>query len=104
MLKSLSLLVRRPDLTHDQFVSHWTEVHAPLARAIPQLRRYVQNHLPAGAAGEVDGIAELWFDSAADRDAFRASEAGQRWIADGANFLDGPRCRQFAVEETSVIG
>jgi uncharacterized protein (TIGR02118 family) len=35
--------LRAAGMTHDQFVTHWVEVHAPLARAVPGLRRYVQS-------------------------------------------------------------
>jgi EthD domain len=45
MIKSVSLLTRRPELTHEQFVRHWVEIHAPLAHAVPGMRRYVQNHI-----------------------------------------------------------
>ena len=27
MIKSLSLLTRKPGMTHEQFVRHWLEVH-----------------------------------------------------------------------------
>ena len=47
MIKSLSLLVRKEGLTHEQFVEHWVNVHAPLARAVPGLRRYVLTHVLA---------------------------------------------------------
>lgn len=104
MLKMISLLVRKPDITHEQFLAHWSTVHTALAKEIPQLVRYRQNVLPGGASGEVDGIAELWFSDAAGRDAFRASEAGQRWIADNANFLDNGRCRHFVVDEKAIVG
>ena len=72
MVKSLSLLTRKAGMTHEQFMKHWVEVHAPLAHAVPGLRRYVQSHIleerrrpdiPATDV-EVDGIAELWFDDA----------------------------------------
>ncbi|HZV96212.1 MAG TPA: EthD domain-containing protein, partial [Candidatus Nitrosocosmicus sp.] len=71
-MKSLSLLTRKAGMTREQFVKHWVEVHAPLAHAVPGLRRYVQSHIleerrrpdiPATDV-EVDGIAELWFDDA----------------------------------------
>ena len=39
MIKSLSLLTRKPGMTHEQFVKHWLEVHGPLARKVPGLRR-----------------------------------------------------------------
>ena len=45
MIKSISLLTRRPELTHEEFVRHWVEIHAPLAHAVPGVRRYVQNHI-----------------------------------------------------------
>jgi uncharacterized protein (TIGR02118 family) len=71
MIKSISLLTRKPHLTHAQFVKHWLEVHAPLAHAVPGIRRYVQSHIveerrrrdiPATEV-EIDGIAELWFQT-----------------------------------------
>ena len=66
MIKSISLLTRRPELTHDQFMRHWVEIHAPLAHAVPGMRRYVQNHIEGTRSRadipeteiEVDGIAE----------------------------------------------
>jgi uncharacterized protein (TIGR02118 family) len=45
VIKSISLLTRKAGLTHEQFVKHWVEVHAPLAHAVPGLRRYVQSHI-----------------------------------------------------------
>ena len=41
MIKVVGLLTRRPEFTHEQFVSHWFEIHGPLARAVPGVRRYV---------------------------------------------------------------
>jgi uncharacterized protein (TIGR02118 family) len=43
MIKSVSLLTRKAGLSHEEFVKHWLEVHAPLAYAAPGLRRYVQS-------------------------------------------------------------
>lgn len=103
MLKTIMLLTRKPGLSREQFVQHWTQVHAELARQIPQLRRYVQNLAPPDAASGVDGIAELCFDDAEQRDLFRASPAGKRWIEDGANFLDPNRTVVYAVEENTVV-
>jgi uncharacterized protein (TIGR02118 family) len=45
MIKVIGLLTRRPELTHEQFVKHWLEVHGPLAHAVPGVRRYVQSHI-----------------------------------------------------------
>ena len=70
MVKSISLLTRKEGMTHQQFMKHWVDVHAPLAHAVPGLRRYVQSHIveerlrPDIRATDVDidGIAALWFD------------------------------------------
>ena len=70
MIKSLSLLTRKPGMTHEQFVRHWLEVHGPLAHKVPGLRRYVQSHIVEERTRpdipstdvEIDGVAELWYD------------------------------------------
>jgi uncharacterized protein (TIGR02118 family) len=70
-IKMVSFVARAEHLSHEQFVRHWTEVHAPLARRHHAgLIDYTQNvvrraYTPGGA--NVDGIAELRFRT---RDAF----------------------------------
>ena len=109
MIKSLSLLTRRAGLSHAEFVRHWLEIHAPLAHAVPGVRRYVQNHI----AGErrrpdiptteilVDGIAELWYDDRAAMDRGNASAEAKRLHDDGALFIGG--IKSFIVEEKIII-
>jgi uncharacterized protein (TIGR02118 family) len=109
MIKSTSLLTRKAGMTHAQFMAHWVDVHAPLAHAVPGLRRYVQSHIieerkrpdiPATDV-EVDGIAELWYD---DRDAMAralASPEAKALHADGALFIG--RIKTFTVEEKIII-
>ena len=71
MIKTISLLTRKQDLSHEEFVHHWVEVHAPLAHGVPGLRRYIQSHIIGERTRpdiptpdiEIDGIAELWFDA-----------------------------------------
>ena len=38
MIKSVGLLTRKAGLSHEDFVKHWLEVHAPLAHAVPQIK------------------------------------------------------------------
>jgi uncharacterized protein (TIGR02118 family) len=109
MIKSLSLLTRKPHLSHDEFVRHWVTVHAPLAHAVPGLRRYVQNHI----VGErhradipttdvaVDGVAELWFDDLATMQRANASPEAKRLHDDGALFIGG--IKTFIIEEKVII-
>ncbi len=110
MIKSLSLLTRRPELTHEEFVRHWLDIHGPLALKVPGLRRYVQSHtidertrpdIPTTLV-EIDGVAELWFD---DLDAMARSNASPEAKAlhtDGALFIG--RIKSFVTEEKVIIG
>ena len=109
MIKSLSLLTRRPELTHEDFVRHWVEIHAPLAHAVPGLRRYVQNHIQderrrpdiPETQVAVDGVAELWFDDRAAMERANASPEAKRLHADGALFIGG--IKTFVIEEKVIV-
>ena len=109
MIKSLSLLVRKDGMTHEQFMKHWVDVHAPLARKVPGIRRYVQSHMvderarpdipPIGVA--VDGVAELWYDDREAMAAAMATPAARALHADGALFIG--RIKTYTVEEKQII-
>jgi uncharacterized protein (TIGR02118 family) len=110
MIKTIGLLTRRDGWTREQFIKHWVEVHAPLAHAVPGLRRYVQNHItgertrtdiPATDV-EIDGIAELWFNDRAALEAAAQTPQMKALHADGARFIG--RIRSYIVEERFVIG
>src|SRR6516162_2786798 len=109
MIKSVGLLTRKERLSHEDFVKHWVEVHAPLAHAVPGVRRYVQSHIVEERTRpdipttdvEIDGIAELWY---ADREAMErayTSPEAKRLHADGALFIG--RIKSFVVEEKVII-
>ena len=109
MIKSLSLLTRKPHLSHEEFVRHWLEIHAPLAHAVPGVRRYVQNHIiderhradiPTTEVA-VDGVAELWFDDLAAMQRSNASPEAKRLHDDGALFIGG--IKTFVIEEKVII-
>src|SRR5205807_2394315 len=81
------------------------EVHAPLAHAVPGVRRYVQDHIEGGRSRPdipttevaVDGIAELWYDDRAAMERVNASAAAKRLHDDGALFIGG--IKTFVIEE-----
>jgi uncharacterized protein (TIGR02118 family) len=109
MIKSVSMLIRKDHLTHAQFMKHWVEIHAPLAHAVPGLKRYVQSHIveertrpdiPA-MPGEVDGIAELWFDDRESMARAMATPEAKTLHADGALFIG--RIKSFTVDEKVII-
>ncbi len=109
MMKSLSLLTRRAGLSREAFVRHWIEIHAPLARAVPGVRRYVQNHIEGERSRAdiptteiaVDGIAELWYDDRAAMDRANASPEAKRLHDDGALFIGG--IKTFIIAEKVII-
>ena len=110
MIKTIGLLTRKDGWTHEQFMKHWVEIHAPLALAVPGLRRYVQNHIQAERTRadinetkvEIDGVAELWFDDQAALEAAARTPEMKALHADGAKFIG--RVKSYVVEEKFVIG
>ena len=109
MIKSIGLLTRKEGMTHEQFVKHWVDVHAPLAHAVPGIRRYVQSHIVEERRRpdidaldvEIDGIAELWYD---DREAMAralATPEAKALHADGALFIG--RIKSYTIEEKVII-
>jgi uncharacterized protein (TIGR02118 family) len=110
MIKTIGLLTRKDGWTHEQFMKHWVEIHAPLAHAVPGLRRYVQNHIEGERMRpdipttevEIDGVAELWFDDQAALEAAARTPEMKALHADGAKFIG--RIKSYVVEEKFVIG
>ena len=82
-VKMFCPLRRRPDLTHEQFVTHWQTVHVPLALTHhPHMTRYVTNIVDerlSPDAPEWDGFAEITFDP---QQPLFGSPAGERLIRD----------------------
>jgi uncharacterized protein (TIGR02118 family) len=70
--RRLTFLERRDDVTPERFSWHWSTDHADIARRLPGMTVYEQNHTvrqlaPATdgrAAFRVDGVAESWYVSA----------------------------------------
>lgn len=105
MLKFVVVLSKRPDLTREQFRRHLEQVHAPLAKALPGLRRYTQNHVIADPKRSPawDAIVELYFDNWDAMEAAWASPQGAASDADLPKFADLTRTTWSAVEELSLL-
>ena len=83
-------------MPRDDFRLHWSTTHAEIARDLPGVTAYRQNHVrphPAlpvdDGAYPVDGIVELWF---ADENVVHAafdSDVADRLAADELRFLSG---------------
>lgn len=96
MIKRVSLLARKPGQTHEEFVKHWLQVHAPIAHGIPGIARYACTEIVTSSTRkdgplpidlEIDGIAEMWFMDQESLNKAVASEAFKALRADGAAFI-----------------
>lgn len=109
MIKTLTILVKRDDWTHEEFVKYWQDVHGPIALNVKQIRRYVQSEFLEEVirkdieeiALPVDGIAEVWYDSVESMREARQSPEGQALLADGAKFIG--RARTLVLQEREFI-
>ena len=106
MLKFMVVLYRKADLTRQQFRTHLEEIHAPLARNLPGLKRYVQNHVcpdPKREHPGWDAVVELYFDNRDTMEAAWASQQGAASDADLPLFADLSRTTWSVVEEITIL-
>jgi uncharacterized protein (TIGR02118 family) len=94
-IKRITLLKRKREMTPADFRAHWAGPHAAIARNLPGLVRYNQNHVLAasvtGPDGEwpVHGFVELWFRDRASVVEAAGSSVTRDLVIDEPNFLDG---------------
>jgi uncharacterized protein (TIGR02118 family) len=94
-------------MTIEDFSRYWREVHGPIGRRIPGLRRLVQSHpvpLPADMGSpDFDGVAELWFDDLPALEAARRSPEWRASTEDEPNFIDETRTAVLVTEERDIL-
>jgi len=110
LLKRVSILKRRPDLSEDDFRGEWM-VHRDLVRKMPGVAGYRQNvviareRIKGQACGydelPSDGIVEMWFEDAATLEAAFGSTVGRTTMKHALTFL--AEITAFVVEEHRVI-
>ena len=120
-MKVIYCLRRLPELTHEEFLRYWLEVHGPLVRAhqrVLLIVRYIQVHTDYGPFLEklrafrgspkpYDGVAEIWYES---REALEtlgrdpaARAASRKLLEDERRFVDSARSPIWMGEEHPVI-
>src|SRR6266849_5176303 len=74
-----------------EFDRYYAQVHTPLAKKIPGLRRFEVTRVTGAPSGASDLylIAELYFDNAAAREAALTSNEGKAAEADLPKFAEG---------------
>ena len=110
-MKTLALIVRRPDHTRQAFRDHYEQIHAPLAMetVMEGTIRYVRHHVRDEIHGvpAFDVVTAFQYRDAAGAAALLKrleTEAGRRIQADEATFMDRDKNGFFAVEEVPVRG
>lgn len=106
VVRTLTLMVRKPGQTHEQFMRYWLEVHAPMARRVPGVKAFIANEvtgtraradIPAGPPIEIDGIAESWHEEGLSPANPGAPPEARAWFADGPEFVGA--LKTFATRE-----
>ncbi len=100
------VLYRRPDLSPAQFRRHLQDVHAPMAKNLPGLKHYKQNHIspdPQRKSPGWDAIVELYFDNWEAMETAWASPQGAASDADLPLFADLTRTTWSVVEEITLL-
>ncbi|NNL86771.1 MAG: EthD domain-containing protein [Myxococcales bacterium] len=115
----LSVAIKRPDgMSFDAFDTYWNTTHAEIVTSVPEftrhVRRYVQSHIIQEYTGAddrskltnqwsfapFDGIAELWFDDAAEVvRAFNEPAFIETIAPDDVNFVDQAGTKLLVVQE-----
>ncbi len=82
------LLRKKENLSDQDFAKYWLETHAPIAKQMPGLRKYVVNVVrrPPNKEPDYHGMVELWFDDADSMKYAFTSPQGQATQKDTATF------------------
>lgn len=86
-------------MTHEDFLEYWREEHAPLAEQLPHLRKYTMSE-PVDEDADVDGIAQLYYDSMEDLQASMDSDVAAEVREDSPNYTDTDAGNQYIVRES----
>lgn len=85
MIKFVVLVKRKEGMSREEFFRYWIEEHAPKAKKIPGLRKYVIS-TSEREKDEYDGLAELWFDDGASMKKGFSSAEGEAVTKDAGKF------------------
>jgi uncharacterized protein (TIGR02118 family) len=105
MVKFVVVLSRRPGMAREDFSAYLRTAHGDLARRLPGMKRYVQNHVAQDSKRKPpawDAVVELHWENREAMEAAWASPEGAAATADLEAFADLSRSSWSIVEE--VVG
>jgi uncharacterized protein (TIGR02118 family) len=105
MHRVLFAIHRKPELSSEEFLTHYREVHIPIARKLPKLRQYDIFPVDRGPdAGDdtPDAYTLMTFDSAEDFQTFLTSPEMAEIAEDNEKFIG--RFESYTVDHIPVLG
>lgn len=104
MFKLVTLLKLRPGADIDSFERHYREVHIPLARRLPGLKKYTRSLVHPSPRREAPyyRVAELYFEDYASLRHALASTESQTVLKDAGFFCQVEDMVQFIAEEEEL--
>jgi len=110
MIRTLALIVRRPDVSRQEFRDHYEDVHAPLALPFMKgLKHYLRNHVAEALNGVEPGfdvMTEFGYAGAEDVEhivGILESPEGEPIRRDELTFMDTQRNTFFAIGDPVVV-
>jgi uncharacterized protein (TIGR02118 family) len=95
---------RKPELTYEEFMEHYRDIHLPIAKRLPKLRQYEifpVEPQPEGSADIPDAFALMTFDSAEDFEWLLGTAEMAEAVEDNKTFID--RFEAYTVGHIPVI-
>ncbi|GGF23353.1 EthD family reductase [Subtercola lobariae] len=103
MVKCIFTVSFRSDLDQGAALRHWREVHAPLITQVAGVTRFTQNIASQQLAPAWDGVAEIWFESAASYEEAVKSPEWNVVLADCPKFMDMSKLGAAVVDEVMIL-
>jgi uncharacterized protein (TIGR02118 family) len=111
LIKRMTTLKRRPDVSAEKFQEEWFDVHSVLVKRLPQVKGYTQNLIFDRSHGRgkpatynelpIDGIVELWFTDTESLNEGFGSDAGKTLMTHATEFIAA--MSTFLVETHKVV-
>jgi uncharacterized protein (TIGR02118 family) len=104
MHRVLFAIHRKPELSSEEFLTHYRDVHVPIARKLPKLRQYdifpVQTG-PDSDGDTPDAFTLMTFDSADDFETFLTAPEMAEIAKDNETFIG--RVTSYTIDHIPVI-
>ena len=111
LIKRMSTLKRRRDVSSEKFMTEWFDVHSVLVKRLPEVKGYTQNLIVDRSQARrkpatyeelsIDGIVELWFSELDSLNSGFASDAGKTLMTHASEFI--AEISTFLVEVHEVV-